>query len=64
MRIVNDTRLTKVGKELLRQLLEDDYVIRHHKTLLRGISDRVPKNNLSKADCEIFASIAKNYVEV
>jgi len=60
MKIVNDIRITKPGIERLNYLLDSVMVNRYHKTLLKGILSRVPKN-ISKADCEIFELISKGY---
>ena len=59
-KIVNDRRMTKEGKERLEYLLNSPLVNNYHKTLLKGIKSGLPKN-LSKADCEMFDLLIKQY---
>lgn len=57
----NAIRITKQGKGRIDALLDSLYVHNYHKTLLKAIKDRIPRNNVSKADCEIFETISKGY---
>jgi hypothetical protein len=61
MKKVNDIRITKTGIARLNLLLSEPSVNSYHKTLLRAIKDRVPKKNVSKADCDIFETISNQY---
>ena len=63
-RKTNLIRLTKKGKERIKILLNSFSVNQYHKTLLKGISDRTTKNNLSRADCDIYETINNQYLEV
>ncbi len=60
MRITNSIRLTKIGKERIEELLKSISVLDYHKTLLKAIKSRLPKN-ISKSDCEVFNEISKGY---
>jgi hypothetical protein len=60
MRKTNAIRITKEGKKRIDSLIDSPYVNHFHKTLLKGISSRMPKN-ISKADCEIFETISNQY---
>jgi hypothetical protein len=59
-KITNDIRITKEGKERIKNLLDNCMVNQYHKTLLKGIQSRMPKN-VSKSDCEIFEQISRGY---
>jgi hypothetical protein len=55
-------KLTKEQKNRIEKLLNDEFiVIQYHKTLLKSIKDRSLKNNLSRADIDIFKTISLNY---
>ena len=60
MKIINDIRITKQGLQRLNVLLSSNMVDRYHKTLLTSIKNNMPKN-LSKSDCDIFATISEQY---
>ena len=60
MKKTNSIRITKQGKERIETLLDSPYADNYHKTLLKGIKSRMPKN-LSKSDCEIFEDISRRY---
>jgi len=59
----NDIRITKQGKARLNALLNSFMVNQYHKTLLKGIQSRMPKN-VSKSDCDIFETISNQYGEL
>jgi len=61
--MVNNIRIKKKGKERIEVLLNSWQVNQYHKTLLKGIQSRMPKN-VSKADCEIFETISNQYGEL
>ena len=63
MKIINDIRITKYGKERIDNLLSSTIVDRYHKTLLKAIQSRMPKN-VSKSDCDVFETISKEYGEL
>jgi hypothetical protein len=55
-------KLTKEQKNRIEKLLNDEFiVIQYHKTLLKSIKDNSLKNNLSRADIDIFKTISLNY---
>lgn len=57
-------KLTKEQKNRIEKLLNDEFiVIQYHKTLLNSIKDRSLKNNLSRADIDVFKTISLNYTE-
>lgn len=60
MKIVNDIRITKYGKEVISKLLINPLVDKYHKTLLRAIDNRGVKN-VSKSDCDILETIVTQY---
>lgn len=60
MKIINSTRITKEGEARIEYLLNSWSVMDYHKTLLKGIKSRMPKN-ISKSDCDILAEISKLY---
>jgi len=60
MKIVNDIRITKLGLKRLDFLLTSFMVNDYHKTLLKAIKSRMPKN-VSKSDCDIFKTISDKY---
>ncbi|MBW3011398.1 hypothetical protein KY326_04220 [Candidatus Woesearchaeota archaeon] len=60
MKITNAIRITKEGEARIEYLLNNFMVMDYHKTLLKAIKSRMPKN-VSKSDCEIFEEISKLY---
>jgi hypothetical protein len=60
----NMEKLTKEQKTRIEKLLNSEFlVIKYHKTLLSGIKNNSLKNNLSRADIDIFKTISLNYPE-
>jgi len=60
MKKTNLNRITKKGSKRIEVMLNSFMVNQYHKTLLKGIQSRMPKN-VSKADCEIFETISNQY---
>ena len=57
-------KITKEQKTRIEKLLNTEFmVIQYHKTLLSSIKDRSLKNNLSRADIDIFKTISLQYPE-
>lgn len=57
-------KLRKYGIISLNKMLESYAVNDYHKTLLKAIKHNSERNNLSKADIDIFNSLYKQYKNV